>query len=238
MNIPIYNHQKASDGHSIIEHELHRHNRSEDHLRKLCRDFNPKTHGISGDHVLRGCLPGALKLEPDSLRALNQILPGVVFEMPIVRNYLKKLSIDAVRNTNRTKANRARNLLAQIVLPVANERTSTPITPHTANIIQFVAEDFYLVSALYKKETADGIRQADIVKELAKTYQDIPPEWIDAICQYRTRIVKLVYQRAGEITGSGGRGEYELWKRMNPGYIDTIKAQSRKVAASITLEYQ
>ena len=116
--------------------------------------------------------------------------------------------------------------------------TSTAITPHTANLIQFVAEDFFLVAALYKKELAEADSPAsDIRAAIRRAYRDIPPEWIDAVCQSGARIIQLVHRRVGELTRSGGRGEYELWRRMNPGYVGKIKSTAREQAARITLDY-
>ena len=236
--IPIYNHQKAADGHSIIEHELHRRNRDEKRLRQFCMTYTPQTHGMGKDHVLRDCLPGAYRLEPDALRKLNQILPGVIFQMPVVKKLLIELSIDAVRELKPVRAGRARNRLLKIVMPVDAKRTSTAITPHTANLIQFVAEDFFLVAALYKKELAEADSPAsDIRAAIRRAYRDIPPEWIDAVCQSGARIIQLVHRRVGELTRSGGRGEYELWRRMNPGYVGKIKSTAREQAARITLDY-
>ncbi|MDY0149510.1 MAG: hypothetical protein RBT03_05440 [Kiritimatiellia bacterium] len=235
--IPIYNHQKTDGGLSCIEIELHLHNRNEDHLRKLCRDFNPKTHGISGDHVLRGCLPGALKLEPDTLRALNQILPGVIYTMPKVVKYLTELSCTAVRETNLRKAKMARAKLLQIVMPVDADRETTPITPHSTVLIKYVAEDFYLVSELFKRERDLGVSVNQIVSAITKCFRDIDPKWIKAICKPTSRISELVYRRAGEFTGSKGRGEYEAWRKENPGYLARIKADAKNTASGIELPY-
>ena len=122
-------------------------------------------------------------------------------------------------------------------MPIDADRKSTPITAHSAVVIQYVAEDFYLVSELFKKEMDEGVPASRVVPEIAKLFRDIDPKWIRAICKPNARIAELVYMRTGEITGSKGRGEYEAWRKENPGYLAQVKSTAKKIAATINLPY-
>lgn len=232
-----YNHQKLPNGKSILEIQLWHNGRSEGHYRKWCKEFTPATHHMVDWHPLRECLPRAWNLETDALRELNQKLPGVIYEMPKVVEYLVNLSCEAVREMNPHKAKLARAKLLQIVMPVDADRDTTPITAHSAVVIQYVAEDFYLVSEVFMKEVDEGLPPSRVVPEIEKLFRDIEPKWIRAICKPNARISELVYKRTGEITGSKGRGEYEAWRKENPGYLAKIKSEAKKIAFTINLPY-
>lgn len=234
MKRNFYNHMKDGNGLSLMEFEMSLHRRSEDGLRRFCIEYTPATHFMADDHILADCLPGAYRLELDAIKTLNKKLPGVVYEMPVIVEHLKRLSTIAFRSFDRAAADKARSELKQIASPVGWNRDSLPITPHMMNLVQFVAEDFHLVNQLrLRMENETNASSKRIMAALKKTFADIPAEYIEDM-QFRP-VHALVKQRVGEITGDKGNGIYRQWSKANPGYINTVKRLATEQAASMNL---
>jgi hypothetical protein len=234
MKTIIYNHLKDGNGLSLMEFEMSLHKRTEDGLRRFCITFTPETHGMAEDHILADCLPGAYRLELGAIKTLNRKLPGVVYEMPVIVNHLKRLSTIAFRSFDRQAADQARSALKQIACPVGWNRDSLPITPHMTNLVQYVAEDFHLVNELRKRmESETNASPKRIMTALKKAFAGIHPGYIDDM-QFRP-VGVLVRERVGEITGDRGNGIYRKWSKANPGYIKTIQQMAAEQAATMNL---
>ncbi|HMO03181.1 MAG TPA: hypothetical protein PKC67_09925 [Kiritimatiellia bacterium] len=205
--------------------------------RRLCRNYRPNTTWLADDHELADCLPAAYRCDLEGIRTLNMEIPGIIYEMPSIVAHLQSLSAVAFRSHGRD-ATRARIRIRAITCPVDPRRNSTPITRHTARLIQFVAEDFCLVRALYDRERKEnGIEHAAAVKAITDTLPGIASKYITAICRPGARINAIVCQRVGEITGTGGRGEKTAWLKHNRRYWKTIATDAREKASGIVLHY-
>lgn len=236
MGVFYYNHLKGSnkpDAKRLYEVELLLHN--DEKLRRYCIDFRPDTHAMCGGHILRHCLPGAYNLDVEAIRDLNRILPGVIYDMPKIVEYLKSLSMTAIRDTDTAKAQNARDRLKKIACPVTETRDSTPITPHILYLVQAVAEDFYLVKEVYNREVREGATNEAISAIRNQIFSDIPDDFVERICRGPEKIHELIKERVGQITGWKGRGVYDQWKDLNGrvgrrDYIDTIRQDAKQRA--------
>lgn len=231
----FYNHRRLPKK-STIEHALDTAHREEQRLRRFCMKIGPATKfGLCEDHPLREVLPDAVELKPAAIKKLNMMLPGVIYQTPVIRRHLIDLSEVALRSTSSSKAQRARTLLKQLACPVDEDRDSVPLTRHLVSVVDLVAFDFYMVRRIFTSNR--GAIQHDLVAAVKKCFRDIPEDWINRLYE-SGKITVLAAERLGELTGYNGRGVYKHWRKefgRDPEHLQKIRQRAEDEAEQIDL---
>lgn len=189
---------------------------------------------LADAHPLKNLLPDALKLDRHAIQTLNKLLPGVVYEMPIIREEIIRQSRVALHSPDNRKARTARDWLASIACPMGRSTKHPARTRRILRPMNLIYSDFVLLRTIYKRECGT-VHPDEVMRAMRKMFADVPPKYLDRVCRTSDKLTALAADALGDMIHAKGRGLRAQWEKDFAGYAGRIRTDAVARAAKIAL---
>lgn len=189
---------------------------------------------LAPDHPLADLLPLALKLDHHAIQELNRMLPGIIYEMPIIRDEVLRQSKVAFLSPDTRRARIARDWLASVACPIGRTTAHPVRTARILKVLTMIYEDIVLLREIYRRECrlAD---HADVLPLIKRAFSDVPEKYLRRACSRDGKPTIIAADALGEMIGARGRGLRNQWEKTFARHAKATRERAVQTAASVNL---